>query len=90
MRQLHRTSVVSETLPFRGHKKFQDVFNNHKDYSRPGKPITIVANAYIAADLIKRDARLTLQNIAYSVGILSGSAHKILTQQLEIRKVCAR
>ena len=39
--------------------------------------------------LIERDAILTLQNIAYSVGILSGSAHKILTQQLEHRKVCA-
>ena len=31
-----------------------------------------------------------LQNIAYSVGMLSGSAHKILTQQLELlKKVCA-
>ena len=41
------------------------------------------------AGLIKRDARLTVKNIAYSVGILSGSAHKILTHQLKLRKVCA-
>ena len=40
--------------------------------------------------LNKRDARLTLQNIAYSVNILLGSVHKILTQQQELRKVCAR
>ena len=53
---------------------------------------TIVTNAYIAAvvGMIERDARITLQNIAHSVGILAGSAHKILTQQLEPRKVCAQ
>ena len=35
---------------------------------------TIVTNAYITAvaGMIKRDARLTLQNIAHSVGILAG------------------
>ena len=30
------------------------------------------------------------KNIAHSVGILSGSAHNILTQQLKLRKVCGR
>ena len=42
------------------------------------------------AGLIKQDAILTVKNIVNSVGILLGSAHKILTQQLKLRKVCAR
>ena len=46
------------------------------------RPKTIVTNAFIAAvaGLIKRDALVTLQNFAYRIGILSGSAHNILTQ----------
>ena len=40
------------------------------------------------ADLIKQDAGLTVKDIANSVGISSGSVHKILTQQSKLRKVC--
>ena len=59
-----------------------DRLTYHKDCFRPGQPKTIVTNVNIAtvAGQTKRDARLTLENIAHSVGILSGSAHKILTQ----------
>ena len=38
----------------------------------------------------KTRQRLTAENIAHSVGISSGSAHKILTQQLKLRKACAQ
>ena len=72
---------MSKTLVCRWNEKLQDGFTNQKDGSRPGPPKTIVTNAYIAAvaGLIKRDASVALQNIAYKIGILSGSAHKILT-----------
>ena len=90
--QIHRTSEVSNTLDLRWHKKFQDGFTNDKYGSHSGQPKTIVFNANIAgeADQIKQDTRLTLQNSAYSVGILTGSAHTIFTQQLKLRKVCTR
>ena len=67
-------------------------FNNLKDDSRPGQPKTVITNANIAAvaGLIKHVARITVNNIAHSVGISSGTAHKDLTQQLKHRKVCAR
>ena len=79
---------MSKTLLCRWHKKFEDGFTGHKDGSRPGQPKAIVTNAFIAAvaGLIGRDARLTWQTIAYSVCILSGSAHNILTQKLELIK----
>ena len=81
--QILRTSAASKTLVFRPHKKFQDGFTNHKDGSHPGQPKTIITNVNMAAvaSLSKRDYRLTLKNIAHSVGILLESAHKILTQQ---------
>ena len=81
-----------KTLVFRWHSNFQDGFNNLKDDSRPGQPKTVITNANIAAvaGLIKQDSRLPVKNIAHSVGISSGTAHKILTQQLKHRKVCTR
>ena len=70
-----------QSVSFRWHKKFEDGFTYHKDGSRPGWPKTIFTYDYIAVVtcLVTRDDILTLQNIAYSVGILSGSAHKVLT-----------
>ena len=85
---------MSKTLVFRWHKKFQDGFTNFKDGSRPGQPKTVVtklnANIAAATGLIKRDTKLTVKNIAHNIGIPSGSAHKILTQQLKVRECCAR
>ena len=75
---------MSKALDFRWHKEFQDGFTFTNDKYGPRPNITAVAG------LIKRDAILTTQNIAYSVGILSVSARKILTQQFKQRKVCAR
>ena len=91
LRQIHWKSAVSKTFVFRWHKKFQDGFTSHKDDSRPGQPKTVVTNANIAAvaGLIKRDTRLTVKNITHMVGISSGSAYKILTQQLKLRTECA-
>ena len=70
-------------LVFGKHKNFDDGFTNLKDGSRPGQPKTVIINANTAAlsGLIKRDANFTVKNIVHSVGISSGSAHKILTQQ---------
>ena len=60
--------------------------------SHPGQPKSVVTIANIAAvaGLIKEDAKLTVKNIAHSVGISLVSAHKILTQQLKLRTVCDR
>ena len=50
---------------------------------------TGVTNANMAA-LEGMTQDLQWKNIAHRVGILLGSADKILTQQLKLRKVCAR
>ena len=89
--QTNRTSAMSKTLVFRWRKQFQDGFTNLDDGSHPGQPRIAVNNAYITAvvGLIKRVARLTVKNIAHSVGTLSGSAQNFLTLQLKLRTVCA-
>ena len=40
--------------------------------------------------MVKQDARFTVKEIADGVGVSSGTVHKILTQELKLRKVCAR
>ena len=52
-------------------QKNEDGFTSLKDGSHPGQPETVHTNANIAAvaGLIKGDARLTVKNIANSVGI---------------------
>ena len=84
--QIHKTSVMFKTLVSGGTKAFLMVSG-----LCPSQPKTAHTNVNITAvaGLIKRDARLTVKNITYSVDI-SGSAHKTLTQQFKPRKVCAR
>ena len=55
----------------------------------PKQFLQILYNIAAVVGLIKRDARLTVKNMAHSVGISSGSAHQILTQQLKLEQVCA-
>ena len=59
---------------------------NPNDGSRLGQPKNVATNANIAAVTGLK----TMKDIVHSVCISSGSAHKILTQQLKRRKVCAR
>ena len=49
-------------------------------------PKLVATNANVASvtGLYKRDARLTVKNIAHSVGLSSGSTHKIWTHQLKL------
>ena len=37
--------------------------------------------------MVKQDARLTVKEIADSAGVSLGTVHKILTQELKLRKV---
>ena len=73
-------------------KKFKDGFTNLKYCSRPGQPKLVVTNANMSsvACLMKRDTRRTVKDIAHCFGISWESAHKILTQELKLREVCAR
>ena len=50
--QIHRTFAISKTLVFRWYKEFEDVFTNHNDGSRSGKPKTIITSANSANDTL--------------------------------------
>ena len=73
-------------------KKIKGGKTDLKEEPRPGQPRKAVTKADVAAvaDMVKQDARFTVKEIADSAGVSSGTVHKILTQELKLRKVCAR
>ena len=90
--QIHGPSRVARTSVFRWHKKFKMGKTDLNDGPRPGQPrrATTKANVAAVSDMIKQDARFTVQEIADKVGISSGTVYTILTKELKLRKVCAR
>ena len=76
----------------RGFKKFKDGESVIKDGRRPGRPTTSVTKSHVAAvkELIEKDGRYAVQDIARQLGISQGSVHIILTKKLGLRKICAR
>jgi [histone H3]-lysine36 N-dimethyltransferase SETMAR len=63
-----------------------------EDYSRTGRPTTSKSQENInrALDLLHGDRRLTVDDVAESLGISHGAAHQILVEELGMRKICAR
>ena len=59
-----------------------------KDDARSGRPSTSSGNENI--DLVRSDRRLTVRMIAEELGLGKSSIHTILTENLEMKKVCAK
>ena len=74
--QIHRTAAVFKTLVVRWHKKFQVGFTNTKLV-----PVLVSPKLLLS---------MLILLMWHCVGILAGSAHKILAQQLKLRMNCAR
>ena len=89
---IYGSSAVSIATVRRWLHKFQNGKTSIKDRDCSGRPGIQVTEANIAAvkKMIEGDARYTLRNIAQYVGITSAAAHKILTERLGLRKLCAR
>ena len=89
---IYGSSAVSIAAVWRWLHKFQNGITSTKDSDRSGRPGIQVTEANIAAvkKLMEGDAQYTLRVIALYVGITSAAAHKILTESLGLRKLCAR
>jgi len=63
-----------------------------EDESRVGRPSTSKTddNVERVRSLVKSDLRLTLRMISIELNLNRFTAHQILTQDLDMRKVCAK
>ena len=77
---------------FRQHKSFSEGRDQVEDEPRAGRPSTSKTddNVERVRSLVRSDRRLTLRMISSELILNLFTVHKILTQDLEMRKVCAK
>jgi hypothetical protein len=87
MKQKYGDINCSRTLVFEWHKRFQE---GSADNARSGRPGNDARSIKKIKDVLATDRRKSLGDIADTVGLSHGTVHKIVTQGLNMNKVCAR
>jgi len=83
---------MSRTRVFEWHKQFLEGRESLKVDDRPGRPRTAVTDDNIekVRVVIRRDRRLGVQALAEEVNLDRESVRRILSEELNVRKVCAK
>jgi len=73
-------------------KRFSEGRESVTDEERSGRPATSRTEENIAKfrQILRENHRLTVRSIAEQVNIDRGTVRKILTEDLDMRKVCAK
>ena len=85
-------SGVSRALVYRWHKRFSDGRSSCDDEKRRGRP-SIVDDSSVTLNVrraIQEDGRRTVREISIICDIGKTTVHKIITEQLNMERVCAR
>ena len=92
LRTAYGEAALSSAQVFRWHKAFKDGREAVEDEQRSGRPSTSRTDenvAFIKAAM-DRDRRLNVRLIADEVGIPKTVVHRIITETLNMRKICAK
>jgi len=83
---------MSRARVFEWHKRFSEGRESLKDDDRPGRPCTAVTddNNKKVRDVIRKDRRLGVRAVAEEVNLDRESVRRILREELNMRKVCAK
>ena len=81
---------IQRSLVFRWHKMFKDGRDELKDERRTGRRKSRVDFVDAVRDVIYGDRRMTVRDICNETGMSYGTVYRILTDELHMRKVCAR
>jgi len=86
------SAAMSCAIVYRRYACFRDGREDVKDDARSGRPSTarIDKNVESVRRLLTEDRRTTLQMIADSLNIGKETVHRIVTEDLGNRKICAR
>ena len=92
MRIQYGDRCMSRTQVYEWTEKFKNGVTSVKDSPRPGPAFTAVTEDNIAAveNVIRENRRVTVNEVASLLDISVGSAHHIIHDELQFRKVCAR
>jgi len=92
LQQVYGEYALKERTVFKWVQRFWEGREDPKDNARSGRPSTSNGNENINCvhSLMLSDRRLTVRMIAEELGMGNSSIHTILTEHLEMKKVCAK
>ena len=87
-----RESCLSHSKTFEWYSRFKNGRRSFEDDPCPGRPSTSHTEETVACvrEIIHADRRLTIREVAEDVGIALGTCQKILTEDLQMRRVSAK
>ena len=90
--QVHGDSAMKKTAVYKWAKRFAEGRESVTDEERSGRPETSRTEENIAKvhQILRENCRLTVRSIAERVNVDRETVRKILTEDLDMRKVCAR
>ena len=73
-------------------RRFREGRESIEDKPRAGKPISGASDKCVleVSELLEEDPHISLVEIANAVGVSTGTAHTIVRDNLQFRKICAR
>jgi len=90
--QVYGHNAMKKTTVYKWVKRFSEVRESVTDKERSGRPATSRTEENIAKvrQIMRENRQLTVRSIAKQVNIDRETVRKILTEDLDMRKVCAK
>ena len=84
--------VLSQSQVYKWYQAFKNGRQSVEDEPRDGRPSTSTTDDHIAGvrDVLNSDRRLSVRLIAETVGLPKTNVYRIITEQLQMRKICAK
>uniref|UniRef100_A0A8C4WUG0 Mos1 transposase HTH domain-containing protein n=1 Tax=Eptatretus burgeri TaxID=7764 RepID=A0A8C4WUG0_EPTBU len=92
LQQVYREETMSRTRAFEWHKRYKEGREEVEDDPQSGRPSTsrTMKNIERVKQMVHTDRRLTVRMIAEELSINKDTVWSIITENLEMRKVCAK
>ena len=92
LQQVYKEETMSRARAFEWHKRFREGREEYQDDQIFGRPLTSRTDSNIdrVKQLVRVDRRLTVRMISEELSIGRDTVWKILTENLEMRKLCAK
>ena len=92
LQQVYKEETMSRACAFEWHKRFREGREECEDDQRSGRPVTSKTDSNInrVKQLVRADRRLTVRMICEELSIGRDTVWKILTENLKMRKLCAK
>lgn len=92
LQEAFKEDCISRSQSGRWHKAFKEGREEIADEPRSGRPTTARTDENVnrVCEVLRSDRRLSIQYIADTLNMSTFAVHKIVTENLQMRKICAK